>query len=138
MDEQELYEELARLASDNHINIEYVQGHSSDPDVAFTSLRVINMNRNFITAYSKVARLGHEIGHFLSTGGNSPVYHFSPLGKSDAEKSANHWFVEWVARRVYDDTDSTYWNWANLMLALHLPNEFEPVVVAVLNEMNDV
>lgn len=136
MNEQELYDELLALAGENLINIEHTQGHANDPDVAFTQLRIININDAFVTEYSKVARLGHEIGHFMSVGGNSPVYHFSPLGKSSAEKSANRWFIEWVARRVYGDTDTVYWNWANLMLSLHLPSEFEPVVVDVLNDMN--
>jgi hypothetical protein len=125
----EINAELFAIARRNNITITNIAGDVYDPDVAFTSMNVINMNPAYESKYSYAFRLAHEIGHIVECDEDAQeVYLFSPLGKSEAEIAANHYAIKTIFHMVCDDIPYEHRNWLSFMGWLGLPAEFEGLV----------
>lgn len=124
---EELLKRLLGVAEKSDIVITDILGGPSDPDVAFCSDRIININRNYDSPISVAFRLAHEISH-IQFSQPSFLYHFSPYIKNKEERETNERAIRIIARLVYMDTPNEYRNWSDFMNEFNLPSWFEPLV----------
>jgi hypothetical protein len=132
----ELRDDLMVIAHHHNIEVMDLPGESWERPVAQlmvlpngSLLKFIIMNPNFESPYPVEFQLGHEIGHFIGGETTSQrVYAFSPLGKQDEENKANHWIIDYLAKRMFADVELEQRNYVQFMQAYNLPTEFECVV----------
>lgn len=119
----------------NGIKVKHDVFESEDPSVSIPSKRKILINDNHVTSVFPSFEYAHEIGHVLLFNDSQKLYGFSELITSAEERAAHLWalnaFYQVASQNEYIP------NYIDAMMALGLPNSFEPMIRKVWYQYSD-
>ncbi|TYC50853.1 ImmA/IrrE family metallo-endopeptidase [Weissella muntiaci] len=127
--QQEMYSQLSTIASRNGIEIIVVDRKDDEPDLAIAGDNIIFLNKNYVTSFSIVFRLAHELAHLLYGDlEDQKAYAFSPLSEKYEERRAHYGASKIIASIMYFDVPMYSRNYINFMGEFGLPSAFEDIV----------
>ena len=126
---------LEQIRSQNNIKVKHDRFDSEDPSVSIPYKKRILINDNHATSVVPSFEYAHEIGHILLFNDSQKLYGFSELVTGIEERAAHLWALN--AFYYVANQNEYIPNYVDAMVALGLPNSFEPLLRKVWSQYSD-